>query len=295
MQFLHLTCCSAGKHRQYRKCDCPPAELNTAGQSRVPPGCQKVYDVVTRCCGECYTWVAKTTDQVARHVLGPQAQQDAIGKLVRQLETGNCGEGLTVGSHTETMVQSKPGLIRFPGVYLPHWILHPVNAEVKVIQQLWKWYTFGWLPGGLLDLWIECVFPIYLQDTSLGSECFCEEADSKVHKIILEAEQPACGVEDTRWYTVHGCSRGQSGDQGEHAHLQLKKTCRNVPLQKSSVAQWLKAFPVSSTIDFEKQRLHVHTILRAYRSEYQSDWVRRANEVLANIPIGNYNIPISKK
>lgn len=245
-----------------------------------------MYDVLTRCCGECYTWQADNTSEVARHIMGSKTHSDAVDKLARQLETGNCGVSSEVDLRAETLVQTKPGLVRFGGVYLPHWVLHPIHAEMKVIQQLWKWYTYGWLPGGLLDLWIEHVFPIYLQDTSMGSDCFWDDACDKVDKIIKKAEQIACDSENSRWYTVNSCRNGQSDGQDEHAHLALKATCGSVPFRKNTLAQWLKLFPVSSEIDFDKQRLHVHNILHAYKSEYRGMWRKRANEVLSNIPIG---------
>lgn len=134
-----------------------------------------------------------------------------------------------------------------------------------VIKQLWKWHTCGWLPSGLLDLWIEHVFPIYLQDTSTGSDCFWHHAVSEGRKIIEKAEPTPHGRDETKWYVTEQCCNGHAHRQTKHAHLILKDVGDKVLLAKRTQAQWLKLFPVSSPIDYDKQRLHVLTILHAYR------------------------------
>lgn len=73
--------------------------------------------------------------------------------------------------------------VKFSGAYLPHWVLHPLYAKVDVLIQVENWYSNGWVPVGLRDLWLEAIIPSYVQDGSLNSEVFWRDCFSGLSEM----------------------------------------------------------------------------------------------------------------
>ena len=79
------------------------------------------------------------------------------------------------------------GLVTFGNVMLPHWILHPVKASIEILLQVDNWCTYGYIPLGLRDLWLNACVPSYIQDYSIHCLGFARQVDPAMLAIASDS------------------------------------------------------------------------------------------------------------
>ena len=134
------------------------------------------------------------------------------------------------------------GLVTFGNVMLPHWILHPVKASIDILLQVDNWCTYGYIPLGLRDLWLNTCVPSYIQDYSIHCLRFARQVDPAMLAIASDSINTMCGrtlpktPSSVKSTTIPSVARLKGGKKASPSGMAQQKSNTSGLIQQSQNA-----------------------------------------------------------